>query len=340
MNNRGYIYILANGSMPNLIKIGKTTRSSAKRVEELSSHTGVPTRFILVYEQFFEDCSVAEDYLHTTLSKYRHEKNREFFRVSASKVVHIILKMSGRIDAFDAAEADEIFVNDSELKEIESYGNTLCKNALSYRLGLFIPQDKEKAIDLYRQAAEQGSLEGYKQLIYFADLLNIGNEPQDTINLYKEAALLGYSKAYEKLGMLYAYGDGVPKNRKKAFDYYKEGGKRGNYYCWLKMATTLFYEDTSNYSRCIKLFFKHRKIEMNKTILDDEYLFSLYCIQYIEYCLRKKLIPIKDGVQQMKLIKKSMVEYLKKELKGKQEEYFNLQDIYYKKTLQWVRENL
>jgi len=43
-----FIYILENNSMPGLIKIGRTDRSVSERVSELSSHTGVPTEFVVV----------------------------------------------------------------------------------------------------------------------------------------------------------------------------------------------------------------------------------------------------------------------------------------------------
>lgn len=35
-NNRGYIYVLANSAMPDLVKVGKTTRTPAERAAELS----------------------------------------------------------------------------------------------------------------------------------------------------------------------------------------------------------------------------------------------------------------------------------------------------------------
>ncbi len=56
----GYIYILINPSMVGLVKIGKTTRDHKDRVNELSSATGVPTPFILIYQEYFDDCSTAE----------------------------------------------------------------------------------------------------------------------------------------------------------------------------------------------------------------------------------------------------------------------------------------
>ncbi|MEN9595630.1 MAG: hypothetical protein RL236_64, partial [Pseudomonadota bacterium] len=66
-NNRGYIYVLANSAMPDLVKVGKTTRTPAERAAELSKVTGVPTPFIVVYEQLVDDCTAAEEFVHTML---------------------------------------------------------------------------------------------------------------------------------------------------------------------------------------------------------------------------------------------------------------------------------
>jgi hypothetical protein len=64
MSNPGYIYVLMNYSMDNLIKIGKTTRDTESRAKELSSVTGVPTPFIVAFDAYFDDCCEAEAYVH------------------------------------------------------------------------------------------------------------------------------------------------------------------------------------------------------------------------------------------------------------------------------------
>src|SRR6516225_8653453 len=42
---RGFIYVLSHPLMPNLVKIGFTTREAAERVAELNATTGVPGPF-------------------------------------------------------------------------------------------------------------------------------------------------------------------------------------------------------------------------------------------------------------------------------------------------------
>src|SRR3954466_7359261 len=54
--NPGFVYILINPSLPGLVKIGKTTRSSESRAMELSAPTGLPTPFIVAFDEEFDDC--------------------------------------------------------------------------------------------------------------------------------------------------------------------------------------------------------------------------------------------------------------------------------------------
>ena len=126
LDNSGYIYVLANSSMPDLVKVGKTTRSPSQRAQELSGVSGIPTPFIVVYEQLFEDCSSAEDFIHTVLKQrwYRETDNREFFRAPVSEIIHIISKMPGQIadsdDYSNEMSNDELISNpqDEDLNDL------------------------------------------------------------------------------------------------------------------------------------------------------------------------------------------------------------------------------
>jgi hypothetical protein len=94
MGEPGYIYILVNPSMGNLVKIGKTTRAPRTRIAELSSATGVPMPFTLAFDAYVEDCSRAETYVHARLEKdgYRVTANREFFNVDLSTAINVVLE--------------------------------------------------------------------------------------------------------------------------------------------------------------------------------------------------------------------------------------------------------
>ena len=91
--SKGYVYILINPSMPNLLKIGKSTRSPETRALELSQATGVPYSFQVVYQALVDNCDVAEKEIHESLSAYRTKKNREFFRIPLNQAIDLIRKV-------------------------------------------------------------------------------------------------------------------------------------------------------------------------------------------------------------------------------------------------------
>lgn len=88
----GYVYVMINPSLPDIVKIGKTTREPSERAKELSSATGVPTPFILVYSKPFADCHFAEKVIHGYFEDKgaRVNGNREFFRVSTMEAIDLI----------------------------------------------------------------------------------------------------------------------------------------------------------------------------------------------------------------------------------------------------------
>lgn len=88
----GYIYVLANDSLP-YVKVGKTTRSPEERAKELTT-TGVPTPFKVAYKVYVEDCDSLERRVHQRLHKYRVRNNREFFEVDLTVAVSTIEELT------------------------------------------------------------------------------------------------------------------------------------------------------------------------------------------------------------------------------------------------------
>jgi predicted RNA-binding Zn-ribbon protein involved in translation (DUF1610 family) len=85
----GFIYLLSNENIPNLIKIGYCKRPVEERVKELSSQTGVPNSFTI--EAYFGSDRPEDDErkVHEELKNYRIEK-KEFFKISATEAVENI----------------------------------------------------------------------------------------------------------------------------------------------------------------------------------------------------------------------------------------------------------
>ncbi len=94
----GTIYILTNPALKGLLKIGKTTRTAEERAAEISSATGVPTKFLVAYEDFVEDCDLAERRIHTALSQYRYGKDREFFSLKLKDALPVIISAIEQVD--------------------------------------------------------------------------------------------------------------------------------------------------------------------------------------------------------------------------------------------------
>lgn len=86
----GYIYVLSNPLMPNLVKIGYTKGQPDKRVQEISGDTGVPVSFNLEFSIFVTDCVAGEKLIHSSLKEKRVNSRREFFEVSVEMAVSTI----------------------------------------------------------------------------------------------------------------------------------------------------------------------------------------------------------------------------------------------------------
>lgn len=76
--SRGYVYVLVNESMPNLVKVGMTTRTVEQRASELFQ-TGVPTPFEIYAKYECPNCVEVEAVVHSALSGCRVSGQREFF---------------------------------------------------------------------------------------------------------------------------------------------------------------------------------------------------------------------------------------------------------------------
>lgn len=87
----GYIYVLLNASYAkNILKIGKTERLPEIRAQELSSATGVPTKFVVAYEASVADCDLAERLIHEQLESYRISASREFFEIPLKEAISVV----------------------------------------------------------------------------------------------------------------------------------------------------------------------------------------------------------------------------------------------------------
>lgn len=172
----GYVYILTNASMPNLIKIGKTARDSRERAKELSK-TAVPTPFKVAFEIFSFDYDVLEKNIHSELADFRVNPNREFFRYPLDKAITLIQRLNGgqgQEDEFEAVDITELLSR--------KYPNHLKEEIVSVR----IVQPKERV--WLEVTTEKMSRDGFMvdQTIKREDLAFISDGGDDNLFFKRE----------------------------------------------------------------------------------------------------------------------------------------------------------
>ena len=191
----GFIYVLINPAMPGLAKIGKTTRNPTSRMAELSNATGVPTPFVLAFQQAVKECDQIEAQIHKDLEKegYRVSTNREFFNAPLHVIVQKILHFS---NSFQTNESESIQVPSKNLTitENDTLADELYELGISYQNGTdFILKNPRKAIKLFEQAAEAGSLQAAARAasMYRLGAQGIQKNAEKALTLYLKALNLG-----------------------------------------------------------------------------------------------------------------------------------------------------
>lgn len=261
MRDVGFLYVLANSAMQGMVKVGKTTRSPAERAAELSAATGLPTPFIVVYEQLFEDCTEAETFVHTLLASkgFRVADNREFFSAPVNEVVRAIALAPGAIDEGVDQEDGE----DADVIRTAAAGGTIAN------LKSPAPAHSEPWRAVYEEAENH--------YYGFGDYLE---DYEEALRLYKQAAILGCLDAYLRLGQMHHLGDGVRADTNKALKYYKEGARKGLLYCYWRMGEIYLYaeaikgpegnEGISKTEKCFELYMKACRTQLgdkNESVL-------------------------------------------------------------------------
>lgn len=234
--SKGYIYVLANSSMPELVKIGKTTRQPRDRAQELSKVTGVPTPFIVVYEKLVEDPDAVESFVHEVLARkgYKVAENREFFSSPVAEVIDAI------IQAIDSLKRSNKDAN----KNVSNINGDVPVHAW---MGIW-----KQANDFFY--GEEDCLE----------------DASEALKLFKKATKLGCYLAYERIAVIYFHGLVGPVNYNEALKVCKEGVAKGNYVCHIWMARVFINLDKIENSRkCILNFIGDRSGNMDELIEEN-----------------------------------------------------------------------
>lgn len=139
--NPGYVYILTNVVMPNLIKIGFTKRSPEERKRELSKASGVPVNFEIKYEIYTHDMKELEHEVHLILEKYRINKNKEFFEFDLFKAIDVLrncaeeLRLRDNVQVKGVNEINELYESIEILGDlVKIYPNMIRQEISSIRI--------------------------------------------------------------------------------------------------------------------------------------------------------------------------------------------------------------
>lgn len=106
----GFVYVLTNTSMPNIVKIGLTSYLPEDRAKQLFN-TSVPTPYEVAFRLMTSHPRAVEKKAHELLSDFRINKNREFFEISVKLAIEKVrlssLEASG-IEQWDSSVPHKI----------------------------------------------------------------------------------------------------------------------------------------------------------------------------------------------------------------------------------------
>ena len=119
--------------------------------------------------------------------------------------------------------------------ELANRGYPACRAYAGWMLyeGVGVEKDRERAIDCFRQAAEEGSREG---MFYLGRVLTAKGQHADAIPWYQEAAALRYPPALYRLGIAHLEGTGVVRNRGLGLELLQQAASAGNVLAKRKIA--------------------------------------------------------------------------------------------------------
>lgn len=284
MSDNGYVYILMNPSMKDLVKIGKTTREPEERAKELSSTTGVPTPFVVVYDSYFESCSEAEKFVHSFLENkgFRVSLNREFFEIPIKDAIDSIIVAKEHFGTFVKSNTENTLDNSDNISKIEILLEKAQDSIKDF--------EQDDAISYLKEAILIGSFKANKLLgdVYFDDTFTGEHNYNNAIIYYEKAIQREILSCYGDLAQLYSIlardkKDGIfvedgnkyeidnmqwKECRNKAYDYWKQ---------YFNLSEVILVNIAINYFNF--LYFFPREIEFTnriKEVKDDllEYLNS------------------------------------------------------------------
>lgn len=142
---KGWVYIITNKAMPDLVKVGFSSKDPKIRAREFYN-TGVPHRFVVEYEMLVNDPYKIEQKAHKILARYN--ENKEWFKCDINIAIEAIRQAAGNSTINESIKNKEKY-EPLNAEEQFNLGN-------SYTKGEGVNQNLEKAFFWYTKSAEQG----------------------------------------------------------------------------------------------------------------------------------------------------------------------------------------
>ena len=112
---------------------------------------------------------------------------------------------------------------------LQDDAETLYNIGLRYYNGDRVAQDYAKAVDCFRQAAEQGYAAAQNNLgIFYEYGLGVTKDYAQAVSWYRKAAEQGHATAQNNLGYCYQHGQGVTKDYTQAVNWYRKAAEQGH----------------------------------------------------------------------------------------------------------------
>lgn len=165
----GYIYVLANGSLPWLVNVGMTTTPLPDGPNELSVEGKLITPFKVVFEDYFDNGRAAEAVIHSALTNkgLRVSNTKQFFRTSVSDVLKTIASISPPLKLCGSRAGADVLSTESD----DGVGDLLERD----RVG----KDTLIALDYYKKGAQRG------YSVCYAEMAKVFIDARHTANARK-----------------------------------------------------------------------------------------------------------------------------------------------------------
>ena len=107
---KGWVYIITNEAMPNLLKVGFSTKDPESRANELHT-TGVPYRYVVKYDALVNEPRDVEQKAHILLNAYI--ANKEWFKCDIATAI-IAIRQAANGSIILQSNNDDLIPNENE----------------------------------------------------------------------------------------------------------------------------------------------------------------------------------------------------------------------------------